>query len=487
MKFVLLVVALHLVLALCLGFTLNIWADESCSLATTGGNLRFAVHQSVNFEWQPPGYFVILWIWRQISDSIFWARALSAFCTALTVILFFFLSRRLASEYAIWPYLATIVLAFHPYTVFAALELRLYGMGLLLSVVQFDLFWRSYIDDQKSWRWWYVAVSVLSLYVNILLGLTLVAQNILLWSSLRTKAALYHLSSLVIAGVVYVPMFLLQIRSLIEKDIPIDNLGFAKAFKFVVGTLAYNLAPMPRIDSTLMLRSGLAITLVAIGSWTIRLYWRQIAMRHRAVWSYLLAVAFLFVLFLVATNLRTNPRYTYPIVIASLLAWGQLTDLIRNQSLVAAVWIASQICCFGTLTHTYSPLCKTGDWIRVSRFLESHEKADQPIVVFLSEVDTIMRHYYRGRNTIVPVPGVQRMDRFRYADFDIPSEQTVRDLLDPLLKQVDGCWLVTYESAIENAPHRYHQEYLYSYLDKEFDVVESAGFVDSKVSRLKRK
>ncbi|HUP79425.1 MAG TPA: hypothetical protein VM260_12815, partial [Pirellula sp.] len=237
---------------------------------------------------------------------------------------------------------------------------------LLLSVVQFDLFWRSYIEDQKSWRWWYLAVSVSSLYVNILLGLTLVAQNILLWSSLRTKAALHHLSSLVIAGVVYVPMFLLQVRSLIEKDIPIDNLGFAKVLQFVVGTLTYNLAPMPRIDSTLMLRSGLAIILVAIGSWTIRLYWRQIAMRHRAVWNYLLAVACLLVLFLVATNLRTNPRYTFPIVIASLLAWGQLTDLIRNQSLVAAVWIASQICCFGTLTHTYSPLCKTGDWIRVS-------------------------------------------------------------------------------------------------------------------------
>ena len=487
LKFVLLIVAMHLVLVLWLGYTLNIWADESCSLATTGGNLVFAVHQAVNFEWQPPGYFVVLWFWRQFSDSIFWARALSAFCTAITVVLFFFLSRRLASEHAIWPYLATIVLAVHPYAIFAAVELRLYGMGLLLSVVQFDLFWRSYMEDQKRCRWWYLVVAVLSLYVNILLGLTLAAQNIVLWSSLRTKAACQHLISLVMAGVLYLPMFLLQVRSLIDKDIPIDDLGFVKALLFVVGTLTYNLIPIPRIDTTLILRSGLAITLVAAGSWTIRSYWRQIAMRHRAVWSYLLAVAFLLVLFLVATNLRTNPRYTYPIVIASLLAWGQLTDLIRNQSLVAIVWIASLVCCFGTLSQTYGPLCKTGDWIRVSRFLDLHEEADQPIVVFLSEVDTIMRHYYHGQNTIVPVPSAQRMDRFRYADFDIPSEQTVRDLLDPLLQHVDECWLVTCESAIENALHRYHQEYLYSYLEKEFDVVESTEFVDSKVSRLKRK
>ncbi len=487
MKFVLTVVALHVALAIFLGITLNIWADEACSLATTGGSFGYAVQQAVHFEWQPPGYFVVLWGWRQIHDSIVWARMLSTLCTALTVILFFFLSRRMADEKSIWPYLATIVIAFHPYTIFAAVELRLYAMGLLLSIIQFDLFYRSYVEGQKAWLWWYLIVSILSMYVNILLGLTLAAQNLVLWMNGRSKEARQHLGTLVVVGIAYVPMFLLQLRSLKVKDIPGDDLGLFKSCSFVIGSLANNILPLPRIDTTLQWRAGLAIMLAVACIWTIRIYWHQIASRQRFAWSYLATIAFLLTLFLVATNLRANPRYTYPILIASCIAWGQLTDLIRRPSNVATFWIASLLLCLATLTHTYRPLCKTGDWVRVTRFLESHEKANQPIVVFISEVDTILRNYYRGPNVFVPIPTSQRMDRYRYADFDIPNEQTVQHLLDPVLTQVDGCWLVTNEGAINNSPSGYHQEYLYAYLNKEFEIVESTEFVDSKVSRFQRK
>jgi len=487
LKFVLPVVALHLALAVYFGITLNIWADESCSLATTGGSLGYAVQQAVNFEWQPPGYFVVLWGWRQIHDSIVWARLLSTLCTALTVILFFFLSRRIADEKSIWPYLATIVIAFHPYTIFAAVELRLYAMGLLLSIIQFDLFYRGYMEDRKAWRWWYLIVAILSMYVNILLGLTLAAQNLVLWTNRRSIEARQHLVTLVVIGIAYVPMFLLQLRSLKVKDIPGDNLGLFESFSFVAGSLANNVCPLPRIDTTLALRAGLASMLAAACIWTIRLHWHQIASRQRVAWSYLAAVAFLLTLFLVATNLRANPRYTYPILVASVIAWGQLTDLFRRPSIVATVWIASLLLCLGTLVHTYRPLSKTGDWVRVTRFLESHEEANQPIVVFISEVDTILRNYYRGPNVLVPIPSPQRMDRYRYADFDISSEQTLQELLAPVLKQVDDCWLVTNEGAINNNPNHYHQEYLYAYLNKEFEIVESTEFVDSKVSRFQRK
>ena len=487
MKFVLAVVALHLALAIYLGVVLNIWADEACSIATTGGSLVHAVHQAVQFEWQPPGYFVVLWLWRQCHASILWARLLSTLCTALTIPLFFIIARRIANERQLWPYLATLVLAFHPYTIFAAVEIRLYAMGILLSVSQFDLFWRTYIEGQKSWRWWYLVVAILSLYVNILLGLTLAAQNIVLWISARSKEARQNFCMLAIAGSAYLPMFLLQLRSVKGKDIPGEALGFFKSFSFVAGSVVYDLGPIPRIESTLALRTVLSIVLIAIVAWIIRLYYREITPKQRVAWSYLATTAILLAVFLVATKLRANPRYTYPVLVASLLAWGQLSDPIRRQSIVVAIWSISLVFCIGTLVHDYRPLCKTGDWIRVTRFLESREEANQPIVVFISEVDTILRNYYRGPNLFVPVPGPQRMDRYRFADFDIPNDQAVQALLDPLLEQVDIFWLVTNEGAISFSPDGYHQEFLYTYLKKDFEILESTEFVDSKVSRLRRK
>jgi len=221
--------------------------------------------------------------------------------------------------------------------------------------------------------------------------------------------------------------------------------------------------------------------------WTILTNRRQLDAKQLQIWSYLGAISAILTLFLVTTKLPLHPRYTYSIVVASLLAWGQLTALIRRPAMVVSVWMISLIICIGTLVFTYQPLCKTGDWIRVSRYLESHEEAKQPIIVFVSEVDTILRNHYHGANAIVPVPSPQRMDRFRYADFDIPSESSLRERLDPLLENANTCWLVTDEEAINDVPYRYHQEYLYAYLNSDFVLVESKEFVDSKVSRWQRK
>ena len=119
--------------------------------------------------------------------------------------------------------------------------------------------------------------------------------------------------------------------------------------------------------------------------------------------------------------------------------------------------------------------------------MESHEEAKRPIIVFVSEVDRILRNHYHVANAIVPVPSPQRMDRFRYADVDSPIESSLRERLDPLLENANTGWLVTDEEAINDVPYRYHQEYLYAYLNRDFVLVESKEFVDSKVSRWQRK
>ena len=241
------------------------------------------------------------------------------------------------------------------------------------------------------------------------------------------------------------------------------------------------------MDSTLVLRFGLVLAGAALGGWAIVRNWQSVTTKQRFLWRYLIVLTFLLALFLNATKLPNNPRYTYPLLFASLLAWGCISDLFRRKSSVVIVWIVSLLLCIGTAVDTYRPLCKTGDWIRAAEFLSSHEKENQPIVVFISEVDTIVRYHYRGCNIVVPVPGPQRMDRYHYADFDIPDARMVEQQLEPILKNVDGCWLLTNEAAISKHPNGYHLQYLMDYLERDFEVVESADFVDSKVRRWQRK
>ena len=77
---VILIVVLHVLVATILAAILNVWVDEAYTLDTTGGSVSYAWNQAIQFELQPPGYFLILTAWRVIADSIFWLRMLSIFC-----------------------------------------------------------------------------------------------------------------------------------------------------------------------------------------------------------------------------------------------------------------------------------------------------------------------------------------------------------------------------------------------------------------------
>ena len=365
--------------------------------------------------------------------------------------------------------------------------MRLYALGLCLSIVQFDWFCRGYLDERKTGRWVYFIIATLSLYVNILLGLTLAAQNATLIFMQRWKEARQHFCSLVVVGVLFLPMFLLQLQNLQKKDTPAGEQSVLKAISFVIGSDAYHLGPVPRIDATLAFRAVLTITFVASFVWLVARNWRDVSVLQTTVWSYCLAITCLLIVFVIVAKLLPNPRYTFPLLLATLVAWGKVTEFIRRESVVGVVWSLTLAMCFWTLADTYRPLCKSGDWIRVKNFLQSHEEKNQPIVVFISEVDTILRNYYRGPNSIVPVPGPQRMDRFLYADFDIASAEAVRELLHPVLQNCNECWLVTYDGGILISPHQYHREFLDKYLQENFDAEVRTEFFDSSVTRLRRR
>ena len=55
-----LVVLLHLALVIPLAAILNIWIDEAYTLQSTGAGLAHAVQRALNFELQPPLYYVAL-------------------------------------------------------------------------------------------------------------------------------------------------------------------------------------------------------------------------------------------------------------------------------------------------------------------------------------------------------------------------------------------------------------------------------------------
>jgi hypothetical protein len=71
-----------------------LWEDEIYSLHTTSKSISYAIEQSYNFEGQPPFYFILLTLWRNISDNLFFARLLSLSFSLLSGVIIYKICRK---------------------------------------------------------------------------------------------------------------------------------------------------------------------------------------------------------------------------------------------------------------------------------------------------------------------------------------------------------------------------------------------------------
>jgi hypothetical protein len=186
--------ALHLSLTLPLARLLNVWIDEASSLETSGQGLRRAVGQAISYELQAPLYFALLDLWRALDRSIFHARLFSALCVALTLVALVGVARRyLPAAHPGW---VVAAVAFNPFAVWAATEIRVYALALLLSAALLLLFYDGYLAGRsRRARWGHAAVALLALYAYYYLGFLLLAQACALlalrrWRPLRSFCAL---------------------------------------------------------------------------------------------------------------------------------------------------------------------------------------------------------------------------------------------------------------------------------------------------------
>lgn len=116
-----------------LAYRLNLWEDESYSMHTSSNNLIDVIRLSYDFEGQPPFYFVILSIWRHINPGIFFARLLSTISIGISAFYFYRLVRLVSgADSSRW---MIVIFLLNPFSVWAALEIRLYSLAILLSTI----------------------------------------------------------------------------------------------------------------------------------------------------------------------------------------------------------------------------------------------------------------------------------------------------------------------------------------------------------------
>lgn len=124
--------------------------DEMCSLLLARYSWHGFLGAAVKEATHPPLFYLLLKLWISIGgESLFWLRLLPMTISALCLVPFFWLSRILELR-PLARNLALVIAAVHPYAIFYAQHLRMYGLLMLLALLSVCCF-EAYLK-QPSFR-----------------------------------------------------------------------------------------------------------------------------------------------------------------------------------------------------------------------------------------------------------------------------------------------------------------------------------------------
>ena len=189
------------ILYLC--YAINIWDDEVYSLHTSTYNLIDVIRQSYISERQAPLYFILLALWRTINSGVFFARLLSPVCIAFAGFILYKIVRYVLSiENARW---LLVIFLLNPYTVWAALEIRLYAFAILLSALLIYTIFKYYIENRKKYLWWFLILSLIGLYTQYYFSFLIFSIGILVFLFKGFKEFFKLSSYLIVVVLLFIP------------------------------------------------------------------------------------------------------------------------------------------------------------------------------------------------------------------------------------------------------------------------------------------
>lgn len=479
------IIAAHLALALPLAAWLNIWEDEAYSLVTTSRGVHSAIGLALREELQPPLYFAALALWRRaVGESIFAARLLSVVLAVLTICITAGLSRRyLPGRHPGW--LASAV-AFNPFLVWAALEIRVYAAAVLLSGLLLRFYHDGFaaVEPRRRARVWFAVTAVAALYTQYYLGFLLAALAVPLlvrrnWPGLRR-----YLAAMSVAAAGFAPVACLLPWQFCQHTGDVREAVTAwHAVRHVVSLAAQHLtdAPGPRLLD-LMLSGAWAAVAGAFAC-------RQRPPHRRplqalSIATVALAACLMLLTPVVGTGLVARRHAAVLFLPTVVTAFGWIATGPRKALWGAAVF---SLCLHAaTLADTYRPLAKRGDWQRVTQYIMQQEQPRQPILVFRASRIWPLEYYYRGVNRLVPIPPQAGAEQFSPRSQVLTDEEQIATAIASAEPDPRAIWLIT-SGAKTYLGVDFRGDILDRYVSRHFDVVLERQFYQSQVKLLRRK
>lgn len=476
-------------MSLPLAWTLNLYVDEVYSLHTSAQGPLAALSGGIHFERQAPLYFGLLSLWRWIDPSVFFARLLSVLCIAASLLVLARIARRLFPNVA--PAWFVAPFALHPAAIWAAVEIRVYALAILLCAVLLWSWLAAFCsaERRRSADLAFVAAAVTSLYTFYYLGFVLPALAAALLATGRGRELPRYALSCALVGVLCAPIAF-WIAGQTATGVELDGLSPLGVLRFLGYILADELVPGHRLIAALdtqALRWTARGVLFALAA-AIAVRWRIVgSLREPEVafpWLVVAVAAALFaaVGWLTGLILVGDVRYWGYLCLPASLALVAAAVATRSARFLAAAVAVLVAANAAELVVDYRPLAKPSDAARVAALLMREEDADEPVLVFPNEWALTLRYYYHGRNRIVPVPHEPSLEHYDWRDLGVRSEGELDAMMQRLPPDRGTVWLVKDDEIYRG------RDTLERYFDRHFVTEASWPFYRKLVvERLRRR
>lgn len=438
------VVAVHLAITIPLAAILNIRLDEGYTLQTTGAGIRYAWNQAAHFELQPPLFFILLTIWRKIDHGILFARFFSVICVALAVLVVFRVARSYLPEVS--PVAVALIVALNPFTIWCALDIRVYGWALLLSALLLLLLHEGFLaeSDSRRARWLYLVVAAAALYTQYYLGFLLLGGGVVLLLQRRWRALRIYILTMAGVAVLFIPLlaqlfsqFFVHSKDVTQYDSFWTTLN---NFLWIVKGHVFP-AESAKIESVRwwLLVLGLPLLVLLAVRNRSRISWRNFG----PLWT----ILFVMLPFFFVLRYRTGydffqPKHTVALFFPAVLSFIGLVWVAGRRRAVIIWTGVALVASLVSLYAVYRPLAKSGDWRRTAEYVTKHEQPGQAIVFFTPTGVLPFSYYYHGTNRLVAVPRPETFDTYDIERYVIRSEYDLRSTF-PAIKPGEKLWLVT--------------------------------------------
>ncbi len=475
-------VAAFVVAGAAIGGLLGTWTDEEYTLATTAHGVAYAVRHAVAYELQAPLYFAVLAVWRAADSSVWFARLFSVVCGAGSLAALAAIGRRIAPR--VDPLAFALLAGLNPYAVWAAFEIRHYGLALLLSALLWLACDAGFASGaRRDARLAFVALAIAGIYVQYFIAFALVGfgATLLVLGKGRTFAAYAGYASLV--GVAVAPLAFVAsgqgdwfateappLAQILHRTLVHPWLDFVLPYDF-------------QWDAYPFVRRIYLVAAVGLAAFVV---FCRPAMTRRTVSLVAAAAAIELVYVVLAAVLRIEISDRYfialyvPVAAAAYAVWQALGEGRYPAGRLA--FAASAALTVAVLLSQYRNFAQRGDWKRVAAYLETHAHTSDVIAVYQPDAVPAFLRQYRGDVPVVAYPRPLSDRRYTVAAVSVRSLAEARAAFASLGPH-RRLWFVEDGQCNVREP-QFGCEYVERVIGSDFVVRSTRGFYGSRVYEL---